>query len=487
MGTDDKRKSDAAAPADDVTTASSIITESADKLWQIKGHVVQPEKRVPVVRDVDVVVAGGGIAGIIAALAAARFGAKTLIIEAFPSLGGNMGVGMFAGGSLHLALSNPEAFPNGLGGIPAQFNSRVVRGEERNVGTRYFRDSQEVSYVAVKMMEEAGIDILLSSVVSGAIKEGNKVRGVFVENKSGTLAIRSKVVIDCTGTADVADRAGAEVLELPLNPSAGTFFAIADADWERYQEALESYGEGTEEDRVWLHANLPEMYRAGVKPFMPWARDAWEAGEFRIVDTVDGFASLEITIKRPGLTPFVRLRTRVNGRFHPGDGLALSRIDQKMRAYIYEFAAFMRKRVPGFENSYLLMISPFTHSRGGKSVVSEHVVTVEDVQNSARFDDAVLIFYAGFPGGCDVPYRALVARDVDGLLAAGKSAVKRGPQMRVRHVAQLMGQAAGIAAALAVKHGVEPRHIDVKELQRILHELGTDLGPQERLKELGLV
>jgi len=478
------------APADDVTTASSIITESADKLWQIRGHVVQPEKRVPVVKDVDVVVAGGGIAGIIAALAATRFGAKTLIIEAFPSLGGNMGVGMFCGGGLHLALHNPEAFPNGLGGIPEQYNSRVVGGEDRAVGSDYFRDSQAVSYVTSRMMEEAGIEQLLSSVVSGAIKEGNKVRGVFVENKCGTLAIRSKVVIDCTGTADVADRAGAEVIELPLNPSAGTFFAIAEVEWQRYQEALESYGVGTEEDRAWLHANLPEMYRAGVKPFMPWAREAWEAGEFRIVETVDGFASLEITMKGPSRTPFVRFRTRVNGRFHPGDGLALSRIDQKMRAYIYEFAAFMRKRVPGFENSYLLLISPFTHPRGGKSVVSERIVTVEDVQNSARFDDVALIFYDDkkyYPGGCDVPYRALVPKDVDGLLAAGKSAVKRGPQMRVRHVVQLMGQAAGVAAALAVKHGVEPRHVDVKELQKILHELGADLGPQERLEELGLV
>ena len=81
----------------------------------------------------------------------------------------------------------------------------------------------------------------------------------------------------------------------------------------------------------------------------------------------------------------------------------------------------------------------------------------------------------------------LLPRTVDGLLAAGKSAVRRGPQFRVRYSCQLMGQAAGVAAALAVKHGVEPRAIDVRELQRILHDLGAEMGSEARLRELGII
>ena len=149
-----------------------------------------------------------------------------------------MGPAMFVGGSLHLALQNPEAFPTGLGGIPAEFNQRMVAGEDRLVGADYFRDHHSASYIAIKMLEEAGAEMLLSSVVSGVIMEDYKACGLLVENKSGTLAIKSKVIIDCTGMADVADRAGAAVVEQPRNPSAGTFFAIANVNWKRYQYSL---------------------------------------------------------------------------------------------------------------------------------------------------------------------------------------------------------------------------------------------------------
>ena len=469
---------------DEVSPLIAGVKGNAKSLWQIQGHIERPSQEIPVIYDVDVAVVGAGVAGLIAALAAGRYGAKTLIVEAFSSLGGNMGVGMFAGGSLHLALQHPEAFPNGLGGIPAEFNARVVGQEDRNVGSDYFKDSQSVSYVATKMMEEEGVDILLSSVVSGVVKEGDAVRGLFVETKSGTLAIRSKVVVDCTGTADVADRAGAPVIERPANPSAGTFFAIAGVDWDIYQRELAARGALSEEENAWLQSHAP-----GAAAFMPWVREAWDTGEFRIVDTVDDFATLEVTFKAPkGDPPLARVRTRVNGNYHPGDGLALSRIDQKMRVYIYEFVEFLHRRVPGFENAYLHVVSPFTHARGGKSIDSVRMVAPEDVEDAARFDDVVYIYYDDKKvADCDIPYRMLLPQKMDGLLAAGKSAMKRGPQFRVRYSCQLMGQAAGVAAALAVKHGVEPREIDVKELQKILHQLGSEMGSEDRLRELGIV
>lgn len=493
-------------PLDEASDVGSQLRSNGRDLWQIKGYVERPASRVPVIYDVDVVVAGGGIAGIIAALAAARHGARTLIVESLSSLGGNMGPGMFAGGSLHLALQNPKAFPNGLGGIPAEFNSRVVDGEDRRPGSDslrgtaecgaqpvtvaiksgYFRDSHNVCRVAAKMLEEAGVDILLSSLVCDVIKDGPKVRGVLVENKSGTAAIKSKVVIDCTGTADVADRAGAPVTELPANPSMGTFFAFTGVDRPRYKQAMEARGPISQDDQIWLDQHIPEG-----DDFMPWARQAWEAGEFKMVDRVDDFATLEVTIyDHKGESPLVRARTRVNGRFHPGDALALSRIQQKMWPYICNFVRFLNNRVPGFENAYLVVISPYFHARGGKSIDSVYVITAEDVARSARFDDVVFIYYDDkkyYAGGCDVPYRMLVPREIDGLLAAGRSAIRRGPQMRQRYSVQLMGQAAGVAAALAVKNNVEPREIDVKQLQKLLHSLGSEMGPQARLKELGIV
>jgi NADPH-dependent 2,4-dienoyl-CoA reductase/sulfur reductase-like enzyme len=203
--------SQGAAPANtaDESSAPAALWRRGADLWDVKGHVERPAKRVPVVEEVYVLVAGGGITGIIAALAAGRLGVRTLVVEPFGSLGGNMGPGMFAGGSLHLALKNPEAFPDGLGGIPQEFNERVVHHEERRVGSDYLRDSKTVPYVATRMLEEAGVGILLFSSVVDVVKEEDRLTGILVENKSGTLAIRSRVAVDCTGTADVADRAGA--------------------------------------------------------------------------------------------------------------------------------------------------------------------------------------------------------------------------------------------------------------------------------------
>ena len=229
--------------------------------------------------------------------------------------------------------------------------------------------------------------------------------------------------------------------------------------------------------------------RDGAAPYMPWARQAWEAREFRIVDVVDDFATLEITMKPP-LWVHPRLqrgRTRINGNWNPGDALALSRINQRMHPYLYHFVEFLRNRVPGYQNAYLHVVSPYTHARGGKCIEAEYTVTGDDVLNDARFDDVIYKFWSASPAGCDIPYRAMIPRKIDGLMAAGRSAMKRGPQFRVRFSCQLMGQAAGVAAAMAVQRGIQPRAVDVKELQRSLHALGSNMGPEERLKELGII
>ncbi len=472
--------------ADETSAAGSKLTGSGADLWNVREHVERPASKIPVVYDVDVAVAGGGISGMLAAIAAGRLGAKTLVVEPFGCLGGNMGPGMFAGGSLHLALQNPEAFKNGLGGLPQEFNERVTDGEKRNVGTNKFRDSKKVPYVATVMLEEAGVEILLSSLVVDVITEGNKVCGIFVENKSGTLAIKSKVVVDCTGTADIADRAGAPVAELAQNPSMGSFFAVDGVDGKKYVEAKEALGELGNDDKLW-------MAQHGVESphFMPWAREAWESGEFEISQVVGDFAVLDLSPMPVKVeTTVFSCRTRVNGNFHPGDGLALSKIQQRMWPFLYEFVCFLNNRVPGFEDAGLSVVSPYFQARGGKSIDSEYMLTHDDVKKGARFDDLMFTYYDDkifVEGGCDVPYRMIIPKGVDGLIAAGRSAMKRGPQFRQRYCAQLMGQAAGVAAALSAQHDVAPRDLDTRTLQKALYETGSEMGPESRVRELGLV
>ena len=197
----------------------------------------------------------------------------------------------------------------------------------------------------------------------------------------------------------------------------GVYFGIMGVDPERWERARAGRPALTADDEAWLeeHQVPPQL--------MPWARQAWEAGDFRIVQVVDGFATLEITFMEPkGDPPSVNCRTRVNGRFHPGDGLALSRIQQQQWCFIYEFVEFLNRYVPGYEEAYLYVVSPYFQARGGKSIESVRALTLEDVAAGARFDDVIYTYYDDkryVEGGVDVPYRMLIPRGVDGLIASG--------------------------------------------------------------------
>ena len=222
--------------------------------------IIENEKKIPVAFDVDVVVCGGGLTGTIAAIAAGQAGVKTLVIDRFGRFGGNVGPGMFAGGSVHYA-DDDDALINkeGPGGVVeefkkrviyARFNSNNITDDQRNEleekhlnvpglrmgsgGLGYEIESHTVSYVAFKMMEEAGIEMLLSAYVADPIMEGGKVSGVFVETKSGRLAVKAKIVIDATGEADIAFRAGAPTL-IQMMPNMGLTYSIKGVNWEKYR------------------------------------------------------------------------------------------------------------------------------------------------------------------------------------------------------------------------------------------------------------
>ena len=174
-----------------------------------------PEKDVSVAYDVDVAVAGGGVSGVFAALAAARNGARTVIIDRFGCLGGNMGPGMIHGGALTRTKEHEDVGFNstvyrGLTGMPEEFFQEfaahgggcIVPYSAREpyqprgfyAGCHYLRDSNTASHVAMKMLEEAGVEFILSAYASDPIMEGDKMSGILVENKSGTQAVKAKVV-----------------------------------------------------------------------------------------------------------------------------------------------------------------------------------------------------------------------------------------------------------------------------------------------------
>ena len=248
------------------------------------AQVIEVRQTIPVVADVDVLVAGGGIAGATAAVAAARNGATTMLVERYGSLGGNMGPGMFSGGVLHLVLDHPEVMMEGLQGILGEFIDRCEGYADGPLGHQYFRDSEVVSYVWHTMMYENHVRLMLNSFATEPIMEGSRIVGLVVESKSGAQAVRAKVVIDATGDADVAARAGAPIDEgrgTACHP--GMYFAIANVDVARYGDHVaqvdpdredvewtkELFGRelGGRRNWAWAFANFGML--------IPYLRPAW--------------------------------------------------------------------------------------------------------------------------------------------------------------------------------------------------------------------
>ena len=172
-----------------------------------------------------------------------------------------------------------------------------------------------------------------------------------------------------------------------------------------------------------------------------------------------------------------------------GDTKVMTAIEVKCRSFIFETAQFLIRRVPGFEKAYLHIIAR-------RSIISEYPVTMEDIEQGRKFDDVVFrgchkllgLQPVRYETTYEFPYRQFLPRKVDGLLVTGRACIIQPPVMRIRWMVLLMGQAAGAAAALAVKAATIPRELKVKELQSLLyHQYQAPLGDQKRLQELGLM
>ncbi len=444
--------------------------------------VVEQEKKVPLAYDVDVAVAGSGVAGCFAAIAAARSGVETLLVDRFAYPGGNMGPGMIAGGSL--SGGEFRHLCGGFTGIPREFIERHIElgggtvPESPNLGDlppsphpgNYAKDSGIASYTLMKMLEESGVRCLFSTFIADPIVEGGRVSGLFVENKSGRRAVRAKVVVDATGEADVAMRAGAAMIypesyyadiDGHCPGGSGICYVVAGVDEDRYEVYVEEAEASGKELEV--------------------GRGRW---------TCRG----GVVVTRTGPPR----RDHQDGTY-AHDAEKLTRDEITMRTEIFETVQRWKEEVPGFEDTYLLSIAPYMGSRGGPCIKGVYTLGPADMLAGRRFDDVLLMFSTR---GCfdaedperkvdapwtDFPFRILVPEKLDGLLTAGRSSSSI-PDTLVRGRMMVMhqGQIGGTAAALTVKQGVMPRKLDVKVLQQALVDEGFYLGDEARLDELGL-
>jgi hypothetical protein len=351
---------------------------------------------------------------------------------------------------------------------------------------------------------------MASTLVADPIMEGKTVKGVFIENKSGRGAVGAKIVVDATGEADLVRRAGGSIImpreeyhELDGHAPSGVGFwcFAAGVEWKRYDDFVAASPETGEGDSDWSREHMTWVYPSHLLPLL---RRSWEGGGYRALADIGGIAKVrswtpKIRIEEEGLAGFKIQLDRPHGEVDVSDGRHISMLEDGMRSFCYETVEFWRENVPGFEECYLVAVSPFLGNRGGPCIRGEYTLTAEDCQQGRRFDDVVYVYGESRAlrytceelGECrwtDVPYRVMVPNDLDGVIAVGRSAsCIPDTLLRNRVGVMHMGEAGGTAAAIASRSGVHPRDIDVKQLQRALLDGGYHLGDDDRLSELGLL
>lgn len=428
----------------------------------------EPAGKVPVVAQSDLVVVGGGPAGIAAAVAGARKGLSVTLLERYPYLGG------LASGGMVLVLDDmcdgPEVTVRGLCtelidrmtvmGLcvtppEADWVSDQAKFEQwARWGVYNFHSHQKPQPVCYSsafdpdgfkrasndMVAEAGVNLRLHSWFSRTIVEDGVVKGVVCDTKSGRQAVLGKVVIDATGDLDVAASAGAAHAQGSFIVT--TVFRLGGVDTDEAERF--EYGEpeafaaldreakrimGGSWERWWLKTPLPGIV---------WCNCPHMAG-------LDGLSVEDLT-----------------------------KADFKGRERIAELLAFIRAKMPGFANAFVVDVAPQVGVRQSRLLEGEYVLTKEDVVQRRHFADSVA-------RGRDYyyPYRTLLPKGIGQMLVAGRHFSSTPAAQRIsREIppCMAMGEATGVAAALAIDAGVPVDRVDVARLQAALRAQGADPG-----------
>ncbi len=423
----------------------------------------------------DVIVAGGGPAGIGAAVAAAKMGASTLLLEARSQLGGT------ATAALWMCINwlFTDDAETDRGGVHRLFVERIrARGGDASIPGRregsFDGGNLDVhpdyfELVAFELLEELGIDYQLYSPVAGVLKRGGRVAGVKVAAKEGLLRYRGRVVVDATGDGDVAWLAGCRMTQgreedgrhMPIT----VVFALANVDTER----LFAWW-GGKANREAFRALVEEERSAGRHAVTTWY--SFDR------TTVPGVVS----VNNGGVSPLSLDASK------SADLTAAERLGAQVAV---DFVALARlHRIPGLEQCSLVRSGAFAAVRDTRRIVGEYVLTEADIMEGREFPDVIARKYGymdavGFKSGPAIkqgaayPYRSLLPRPVDNLLAAGRcgSATFLG-HSGGKSMGNMMaiGQAAGVAAALSAQKRVTPRRLDPRLVQEALvSKLGARL------------
>lgn len=425
----------------------------------------------------DVVVAGGGTAGVVAAIAAARLGADTLVVEQMGALGGTQANGWVT-----------PMMPNYLGDFKLDrgLNLEIVAAQSRaqpppgplEHGDVWY-DPVGLACVLDDLAAEAGVRVLLNSTLVRAERAGRKVWAVEIATRGGDFRVGAKAFVDATGDADLCVRAGAETSggnEDGLHQPMTLRFAMGNVDLERARTGNADIWRVDEGG--FLEAGYGE---ATEGPLGPKIREAVSKGV--LIEGDLGYFQVFTVNGRPREMAFNC--PRIAG-LDPLDPFEMSEAYRVGRAKIRRIAAFVQRWLPGFEEAYVSAVAPLMGIRESRRVVGEYILTAEDHLVCRKFPDVVArnrypidihlkkgIDYRKFPPGewHEIPYRSLVAKGFDNLWVAGRclsADFVAQSAVRIQPVCRSMGQAAGSAAALCARSGLAARDLPYPELAAYL-------------------
>ena len=404
-----------------------------------KDTIEEPARQIPVVEDVDVLVAGGGPAGIAAALASAREGARTMLVERYGYLGG-----MITGANVVAVLGAGDGQTAMARGITLEIGERLDKlGAITPLRYGDYRVDPEIfKWQAAEMLLEAGVTILFHTLATAPILQDGVVAGAFTESKNGRQAIKAKVTVDATADADLAFQAGCA------------------CDDETHDVTLGIVIQGIDREKVAAFARRsPDEHRAIVEKAAK-LNGGVMLGKKRLLKGID-----------------------------VADAFALTQAEIQLRRECFESLMYLREHMPGYENARVALTRPQIGVRQGRRVRGEYTVTIDDLLSNRHFHDGIARLGAYLPDygtsyaikglNYDIPYRCLVPEQIDGILVAGRCIscdYQACNTLRLIVPCFATGQGAGCAAAIAVQDDCPPRQVSIEKLRKSLLSQKVHLG-----------
>lgn len=451
----------------------------------VPAFITEPARQIEVIRHTDVLVVGSGPGGLAAALAAARVGVGVTLVERFGCFGGNITVVGVEGFAWYRHEATVEA-----GGIGWEFEERAKAmgaAVPESQSLSYELDSEGFKLVADRLVEEAGIHAMLHRQFVAPLMNGDAIIGIVVESKAGREAILAKRVIDATGDADIAHRAGAVTIKTPVEQmqAASVMFHLAGVDKRAFMEGVsqdpQTYGDwSTGEWKIETSGKEDAMFSPFLaKPFAQAIKDGVIPKHLNTIAGTWGAAhdTGELTYMNlvhlagcDGTDPDSMTRFEIEGR------------KQSMLAI-----EALRRYTPGCAGARLRNFGMTIGIRDTRKIDAIYNMTESDVRNQGRFEDTIGI-YPEFIDGygvlilpttgryMQVPYASMLPKRVKNLLVAGRAiGGDRIAHAATRNMAccAVAGQGAGVAAALSVRHGWDFDRADMPAIQTELERQGV--------------